>query len=130
MGRLNEIYRRFHDHVEFVCVYIQEAPPSDGWQIPMNDTDEVVYAQPTSEEARVEVASACLLDLQLEMPLVLDEMSNEVDTAYAALPERLYVVDSNGVIAFAGKQGPFGFKPAEIDAWLRKHVGPPKADPR
>jgi hypothetical protein len=106
-----------------VCVYIQEAHPSDGWQVPMNETDDVVYAQPTSENARIEVASACLLDLQLEMPLVLDEMSNAVDTAYAALPERLYVVDAQGRIAYRGDPGPFGFHPDEWEKEIEKQVG-------
>ena len=89
----------------------------------MNETDDVVYAQPTSEDARIEVASACLLDLQLEMPLVLDEMSNAVDTAYAALPERLYVIDAQGRIAYRGDPGPFGFHPDEWEKEIEKQVG-------
>jgi hypothetical protein len=89
----------------------------------MNETDEVVYAQPASEEARVEVASACLLDLQLEMPLVLDEMSNEADIAYAALPERLYVVDAEGHVAYRGEPGPFGFHPEEWEKEIEQQAG-------
>jgi hypothetical protein len=89
----------------------------------MNERDEVVYAQPASEAARIEVASACLLDLQLEMPLVLDEMSNEVDTAYAALPERLYVVDAQGRVVYRGEPGPFGFHPDEWEKEIEKQAG-------
>ncbi len=89
----------------------------------MNEEAGVVYAQPTREEERVEVASACLLDLQLEMPLVLDGMSNEVDTAYAALPERLYLVDAEGRIAYRGEPGPFGFHPDEWEKEIEKHAG-------
>jgi hypothetical protein len=89
----------------------------------MNERDEVVYAQPASEAARIEVASACLLDLQLEMPLVLDEMSNEVDTAYAALPERLYVVDAQGCVVYRGEPGPFGFHPDEWEKEIEKQAG-------
>jgi hypothetical protein len=89
----------------------------------MNETDAVVYAQPASEAARVEVASACLLDLQLEMPLVLDEMSNEADIAYAALPERLYVVDAEGHVAYRGEPGPFGFHPEEWEKEIEQQAG-------
>lgn len=34
--------------------------------------------------------------------------------AYAAWPERLYLVDLGGRVAYAGGRGPFGFKPAQL----------------
>ena len=36
-------------------------------------------------------------------------MSNEVGTLYAALPERLYVLDSEGVVTFRTVVGSPGF---------------------
>ena len=53
----------------------------------MNETDDVVYAQPTTEDARTLVASACLLDLQLEMPRADDESVVELlrEAALAAM---------------------------------------------
>jgi hypothetical protein len=80
----------------------------------MNVRDEVLFAQPTSDDERVEAASACMLGLQFRMPMVLDKLSNEVDEAYSALPERLYVVDREGTIAWRSGPGPFGF---DIDGW-------------
>ncbi len=124
------MFQDYRDRAEFLFVYIREAHPSDGWQLDDNERDHVIVAQPTTFGQRRSVALRCSQALQITMPCVVDDMNNTADEAYAAWPERLYVVDSNGFIAFAGKQGPFGFKPAEIDAWLRKHVGPPKADPR
>ena len=38
--------------MDFYCVYIQEAHPDDGWQVPMNVTDDVVFSQPTSDDER------------------------------------------------------------------------------
>jgi len=35
----------------------------------------------------------------LNLPMALDDMSNTVDEAYAALPDRLYVVDTEGVVS-------------------------------
>ena len=48
------------------------------------------------------------------MPMLLDEMSNDVDTAYAALPERLYVIDPAGRITYRSEPGPWGFN---MDDW-------------
>jgi len=116
---LNQLYETRKDRVELVCVYIQEAHPSDGWQVLMNQRQGVVYAQPTSEDERAEVAEACVLGLDLEMPMVLDDMSNEVDQAYAALPERLYVIDAEGTIVWRSGPGPWGFDVDGFEAALR-----------
>jgi len=35
-------------------------------------------------------------------------------------------VDAAGRIAYAGQQGPWGFKPDKIERWLKTHIGPPK----
>jgi type I thyroxine 5'-deiodinase len=80
----------------------------------MNVTDDVVFKQPRTEAEREAVAEACVVGLDLGMPMVLDEMSNEVDAAYAALPERLYVVDPEGRIAYRSEPGPWGFN---MDDW-------------
>ncbi len=73
-----------------------------------------MFKQPEAEEERAEVAEACMLGLHLDLPMVLDEMTNEVDTAYAALPDRLYLVDNQGRIRYRSEPGPWGFK---VDEW-------------
>ena len=120
------MYGEYGDRVGFLFVYIREAHPSDEWQVESNTEDEVVLAQPSTLGERQSVARTCSLELSLTMPGVVDDMENTVDEAYAAWPERLFIVDADGIIAYAGKQGPFGFEPGEVDDWLRRHVGPPK----
>ena len=102
--------------MNFFCVYIREAHPEDGWQIPMNATDDVVFMQPKTYEERAAVAEACVLRLNLEMPMLLDTIDDEVDRKYAALPERLYVIDRDGVVTYQAAPGPFGFDP---EAWAK-----------
>lgn len=97
-----------------MCVYIQEAHPSDGWQVLMNIDQNVVHAQPKTEEERSAIAQTCVLGMKLAMPMLLDRLSNEVDTAYAALPERLYVIDRAGQIRYRSEPGPWGF---DLDAF-------------
>jgi hypothetical protein len=42
------------------------------------------------------------------------------------MPDRLYVVDAEGKIAFRGEQGPMGFKPEQMEPRLREVLGLPK----
>ena len=120
------MYQGYRDRVAFLFVYIHEAHASDEWQMPVNVTEGVVYEQPKTLSARQSVASRCCSQMKLSMPCVVDELDNKVDNAYAAWPERFFIVDAAGRIAYAGNQGPWGFKPDEVTSWLRKYLGPPK----
>lgn len=53
-----------------------------------------------------------------ELPLVVDGMNNAADELFAGWPERLYILDEQGRVAYKGEPGPFGFKPEEVEAWL------------
>ena len=109
--RLDNIAREFKDRVQFLCVYIKEAHPTDGSQSPPNVRDSVLYAQPTSEAARAEVAAACMLRFNFSFPMVLDNMPNEIEEKYKAWPERLYVLDRNGLVTWKCGVGPYFFDP-------------------
>lgn len=104
-------------------VYIQEAHASDGWQVGVNEEQGVVYEQPKSAEEREAVAEACVLHLNISIPTLIDEMSNTVDRAYAALPDRLYLVGADGRILYKSGPGPWGFKPDELEAAIAGMLG-------
>ncbi len=70
--------------------------------------------QPTTTDERAAVAEACVFGLNFAMPTLLDDVDDVVDLAYAALPERLYVIDREGVVTHQAAPGPFGF---DVDAW-------------
>ena len=78
-----------------------------------NEQEGVLYHQHRSMEERVEVGEACMLKLALEMPCLVDEMDDAVATAYAAMPERLYLVGRDGRVVYKGGIGPMFFQPAE-----------------
>jgi hypothetical protein len=103
-----------------VVVYIKEIHPSDGWQVKENEKDAVLVRQHQSMDERVEVGTACMLKLALDMPAVVDEMDDAVATAYAALPERLYVVGTDGRVAYKGGMGPMFFDPAEWETAIEQ----------
>lgn len=115
--------------MEFLLVYIREAHPSDGWPLESNAADGVDFADPKDLAERREAARGCVTALRLPMTCVVDDPENRVDTAYAGWPERLFVIERGGRIAYAGKQGPFGFEPEEVARWLRRNIGPPRSAP-
>jgi len=102
-------------------VYIQEAHPSDGWQLQINEDEGVLHAQPVLFEERVHVAEACSLGLDLKIPTVIDDMENSTDLAYSALPDRLYLIGEDGKIVYRSGPGPLGFKPDELEAAIASH---------
>ena len=50
-------------------------------------------------------------------------MDNSIEAAYRGWPERLYLIDSDGKIAYKGDPGPFGFDPDELGEALASVVG-------
>ncbi len=124
------MYEAYRDRVAFLFVYIREAHPDDEWQLESNRADQVVFAQPTTLADRKSIAARCCRALQMTMPCVVDDIHNSADHAYAAWPERLFIVDTTGRIAYAGGQGPFGFEPRAAARWLRRHVGRPASGTR
>jgi Iodothyronine deiodinase len=114
------LFQKYKDHVAFLFVYIQEAHPADGWQMESNETEGVIVNRPREWKERRSVAQACCSKLNLSIPCVVDTFDNAVDTLYAAWPERIFVIGRDGKIVYAGKQGPWGFKPEEVERTLRR----------
>ena len=122
---LLDLYEKYHEQVIFLNIYIREAHPVDGWWFgeglqarlmriysPQAALD--VYDPQTIEERRA-VASRCEQALQYGIDTYVDELDDAVSKTYAALPTRLYLVDRDGRVAYAGGLGPWGFKPAELE---------------
>lgn len=107
---LRDLYAQYNERVQFLVIYIREAHPIDGWD--MGSTYRI-YDPQTIEERR-KVAGMCEAGLQYGIRTYVDEMDDDVMTAYAAWPERLYLVGQDGRVAYAGGRGPFGFMPVEL----------------
>jgi len=117
------MYRAYGDRARFLTVYIKEAHPEDEWQMDSNETENVCYPQPKTLEQRVAIANDFTKRFHYDVPIAVDDMDNVAEKAYAGWPERLYVIDENGKVAFKGKPGPFGYHPEEVDAWLAARFG-------
>jgi hypothetical protein len=114
--RLEAIHQQHRDRVAFLAVYIREAHASDEWALAINRAEHIAYAQPASLAGRAEVAHVCATALALTVPWVVDDLDDSAARAYAAWPDRLWVVDADGRVAFRGGPGPWMFDP---EAWDR-----------
>lgn len=101
-------------------MYIQEAHPTDAWQTTSNETDNVLFADPRDYESRANVAGMCAVNLHIDFPAVVDTMDNRAERDYTAWPDRIYVVDRTGTIAYKSAAGPFGFSADELSRELER----------
>jgi hypothetical protein len=113
------LHRRYGDRAEFLAVYVREAHPGDGaWPGGFKNQAGAAIHQPTQFDQRCDVAGECSKTLQISMPLLVDDVDDRVGRAYSAMPDRLYVIDREGKVAYKSGRGPFGFKPGEMEQSL------------
>ena len=117
---MNRLYENYHDRVAFYVVYIQEAHPIDAWQDEDNQKDHIALASPKNLDERCNIAGTCLTKLSLKLPAIVDDITNSAETAYTGWPDRLYVIDREGRIAYKSRPGPFGFHPDQVGKTLEK----------
>ena len=106
----------------FLVIYIGEAHPSDLWQVPNNLKDHVILRSPANEEERMAVAELCVTKLAIEVPALVDRFDDATERAYTGWPERVYLVDRDGRVAYKSRPGPFGFKLTDLEDALRSVV--------
>lgn len=113
---------KYKDQVKFLLVYIREAHPTDGGQVPENLKDGVLLPTSTSQDQKEAHATLCVRSLNINFTTVVDNMDNRVERAYSGWPDRLYLVGKDGRIAWKGRVGPQGFRPPELDQAVQKEL--------
>lgn len=124
------MYEQFKDDADFLTVYIREAHPEDEWQMDSNITDDVCYMQPRTLADRITIANDFAQRFGYPIPLAVDTMANTANQLYAGWPERLYLIGTDGRIAYKGGMGPFNYKPEEVRAWLEQRFPEATASPQ
>ena len=114
------MYEDYRAQADFLTIYIREAHPTDEWQMKSNFKDDVCYAQPKTLPQRVTIANDFIKRFHYPLPFAIDDMDDSANNLYAAWPERIYIVDKDGRIAYAGGMGPFNYRPEEARDWLVK----------
>lgn len=106
----------------FYAIYIEEAHPSDIWQMRSNVNEGVVFRNPRSDAERVHVAESCVRTLGIHFPALIDGIDNTVERLYTGWPDRLYLIGRDGRVVFKSAAGPFGFHPEKLEAALRGNL--------
>jgi hypothetical protein len=119
-GALNKLYDTYGKQADFRIVYVREAHPEDGWAVPVNARQGVVVNTPRTLAEREKIALECSAHLELKIPIIVDGMDDAVEKAYAGWPDRIYVLDKEGKIAYKGRPGPRGFLPGEAEEALKR----------
>lgn len=120
MAEIEKIREDFKDRVDVVLVYIKEAHPGDEWQSDNNLKENVVFDQPKTFEARMDLARTFLDRMEVGTRTYVDDIRNTALACYSAWPERIYVVDREGRIVYKGGMGPFYFSPEKLREFLEK----------
>ena len=132
---LKDVYRKYHEQVEFITIYVREAHPTDKWWLGESRTQRAIMdlskalvrtdiRDPATMEERRKVASAChetLLDG--EVPMYVDTMDDHVSTMYTGKPTRIYLIGKDGRVVYNPGIGPFGFNPKHLGEEIAAYLG-------
>src|SRR5439155_18707980 len=99
---MKQLYAAYRDRAAFFVVYIAEAHAVDGWQVAPNVQEGVCINKHRTIEERRDAARRCTSDLGITIPTLVDTMDDAVCLAYSAWPDRVYVVGTDGRIAYKG----------------------------
>jgi len=122
LGELSRLYRTYGETIAFFVVYIREAHPEDGWVLMANRDEELFVPDPQSRSEREDVAEACAAKFALDIPVLVDGVGDEVARLYGGWPDRLYLIGSDGRIAYQGAPGPFGFHVDELESAIEREL--------
>ena len=105
-------------------MYIEEAHPSDIWQMRSNIREGVVFRNPRTDGERFGVAESCVRTLGIRFPALIDGIDNTVERLYTGWPDRLLLIDRDGRVVYKSAPGPFGFTPAKLEEALQSATPP------
>ncbi len=117
---MNRLYERYSDRAAFYIVYIEEAHPTDAWQMAINVKQKVLFRNPVTETERSQVATSCVKNLGIRIPALVDDLNNSTERAYTAWPDRLYLIDAKGQVVYKSDPGPFGFDAKRLETELAR----------
>jgi hypothetical protein len=86
----------------------------------------ICYLQPKTLAQRIAIAKDFSRRFHYPLPLAVDDMADAAERAYAAWPERLYVIGEGGKILYKGGPGPADYRPEELRAWLDARFRAPR----
>jgi hypothetical protein len=81
----------------------------------LNDRAGVLERTHRSLEDRSQAAHRFCQTTKIKMLTVADDMEDSVSEAYSGGPDRLYLIDREGKVAYKGGRGPLGLNTDELE---------------
>ena len=110
------MYVSYKDKAQFFLIYITEAHP----ELLKSASVEGITGNPENISQRAILATKCVSELKLSLPVLLDSMEGVAEKAYKGRPDRICIVDIDGKVAYYSDRGPHGFKPKEAEEALKE----------
>lgn len=101
---MEKLYQKFKDRATFLIIYTPEAHPRD---TPSYFSKRMMYSrlpsdkdldQPRTYEKRVWAARSCITNLGISIPVLVDEMNNDVTDYLGPAPNAAYLIGKDGKI--------------------------------
>jgi len=118
LGKFGALRQEFADLADFLTIYIAEAHPAERGHFSGNYDIDTHNNMGDRLFAAEKLKSESGKNLHL-CPILVDTMDDAANIAYAALPERLYVL-LDGKVVFEGGSGPFNYSIPEVSQFLSK----------
>ena len=83
-----------------------------------NNRAGISVTQPKTSAERTRAAVQCCDSLKMALPMLVDDIDDAVGKAYSGFPDRLYLIDRDGRVAYKGGRGPYGYKSRELEQTL------------
>ena len=122
MSRFEQLFEQFKDKVDFKIVYIRDTHPTLGFRAPTNDRRGIAPEnEPKTLADREAWACSDREKMICTIPIIMDTMDDKTLLAYDAFPQRVYLIDKTGRVAYRSS-GLVGFILEEATDALRKSL--------
>ncbi len=120
---MERLYQSYKDRAEFFVIYIREAHPESLVFVEDEKGKRLEKVGQTNDiKERSQRAQQFVDAMKVTVPTLVDKSDDKVNAAYAGWPDRLYVIGTDGKIAYKGGPGPGGFRIVEVEQWLKQNV--------
>jgi tetratricopeptide (TPR) repeat protein len=118
---LKSLQQRYQSRAAFLLIYIKEAhPQGSDFQTGRNLRENITLTPAATLAEKQEHATMCTRKLHLPFTALVDGMDGAVEATYNAWPSRVFVIATNGHIAFSSRLTEQDFHPTELESALRR----------
>jgi hypothetical protein len=118
LGEITRLHDRYGDDAQFILICTREAPhPASG----IGPALERLGLDPNDPMARI---TAGLETFEVDWPCLVDSPDAKVGQAFDAYPERVFILDRSGAVAWDSRESPtFTEQIADAEARLQECIG-------